>query len=270
MRLAGRRIRVVATLGAAVLIGAAGACNALLGNEDARLASEAGADGGPEAHSDGGHRADADARTTQDADARAADTWGPDAPMIVDARAEAADAKAEAGDAKAEAAACDGGGFLGDDSNCGRCGHDCAGGMCMGTQCQPVVLATLGASIEPRFIATDGAGTVFFTTSATVEWCSTAGCDAGAGTLDSLGGGAGAIAYSPLSYPSVDPKPGIVFWNATNQVMVSNSKIPGASMVAAEADPLTGVAVYDGLLCWTSTRNSACCVFDTVSGCSSV
>ena len=49
-----------------------------------------------------------------------------------------------------------------DPSNCGACGHDCVGGGCIASVCQPVVLATVtkGASSLWR-IATDGTHVVF-------------------------------------------------------------------------------------------------------------
>ncbi len=49
-----------------------------------------------------------------------------------------------------------------DPKNCGRCGHDCAGGACVAGQCQPQVVFT-SAEVVPRVIVTD-ATSIYFTT----------------------------------------------------------------------------------------------------------
>lgn len=58
------------------------------------------------------------------------------------------------------AAPCNAASLVTDPANCGRCGHDCAGGTCMGSVCQPVIISTgLGA---PTGLAVD-ATTVYVT-----------------------------------------------------------------------------------------------------------
>jgi hypothetical protein len=61
-------------------------------------------------------------------------------------------------------------------ASCGRCGHDCGGGICTGGVCQPYTLAS-GVD-APRALTVVGS-TVYFTTHATsgsVSACSTGGC----------------------------------------------------------------------------------------------
>jgi hypothetical protein len=127
------------------------------------------------------------------ADARPDGTSPPPAPdgpgdatadMTVDARAEASkDAAADKAtpkdallDVVCSADTSD------DPLNCGSCGHDCLGGTCVASQCQPIVLAT---SDNPEEIAVQGS-TLYWTTGGTIN--TVYSCDVSSCTPGNAGG----------------------------------------------------------------------------------
>lgn len=69
-----------------------------------------------------------------------------------------------------------------DAANCGRCGHDCQGGTCTASKCDPVTLAALQK--EPNGIALDGTNVYFTTGGGSVSLVPKAG-----GTLKALATG---------------------------------------------------------------------------------
>ncbi len=77
---------------------------------------------------------------------------------------DAGDGGAMPPDAAPEAALgppCPAGGRVGDDQNCGRCGHSCLGGACAGGTCQPFLLASAQSGF-PSAIAVDPSGNVYW------------------------------------------------------------------------------------------------------------
>jgi hypothetical protein len=67
------------------------------------------------------------------------------------------DAAADAGKAPTDSAAtCTAADTTSDTHNCGACGHDCLGGQCSNSACQPVALVAEDAGVSPWGLAQDG------------------------------------------------------------------------------------------------------------------
>lgn len=132
-----------------------------------------------------------------------------------------------------------------DGANCGACGHDCLGGGCAGSMCQPVVLAS---GQNPQDIAADGTNVYWLNLNATdetVKQCAVSNCS---GTMITLGHSAtpGRIAVSSTT----------VFWTTGTSGTLVACTIGGCAgtpiQIATGTEP-RGIAVLpDGAhIVWT-------------------
>ncbi len=102
-----------------------------------------------------------------------------------------------------------------DPHNCGRCGHDCLGGTCSASACQPVVLVS-GIVFESGPILSGAS--LYWGTQSDMETCPTSGCPMGATqvsplylpTMGSIGFPVSMVADSTQLYWTQDGPPGTV------------------------------------------------------------
>jgi len=121
-----------------------------------------------------------------------------------------------------------------DPKNCGTCGHPCQGGMCFGSQCQPVALGTF--SDTPADIAI-GSSFVYAAIASgsmnggTVARCSVSGCTTGAGAEVF-------VMNQPQYMDSIVANSAGVFWTGLQAA-------GGSAAGCAPADCSKGVVTYE-------------------------
>lgn len=132
-----------------------------------------------------------------------------------------------------------------DSANCGVCGHDCQGGLCTASECQPVILAsTQGATVG---IAVDSTH-VYYT-----SW------SAGKVMKVPIGGGTPTTIATGLSTPAgiaVDSTS--VYWVAYNAGNVYKAPLGGGNatvLASTQSSPLN-IAVDATNVYWTNTGGS--------------
>jgi hypothetical protein len=132
-------------------------------------------------------------------------------------------------------------------SNCGRCGHSCQGGACVGGVCQPVVLASGQSS--PADLAVD---------STSVFWADFV--NPGAVYKVSIGGGAITTLSSGDNSPNRVALSGKnLYWADTGGIPSTSGKIQVAptaggtvTTLASGQDTPVGIAVSDTNIYWGS------------------
>src|SRR5215472_8465185 len=157
----------------------------------------------------------------------AADRWtdatGGDTGVDVDVFETAPDSAIDSAADVAREAALDGGGcdadLTKDPANCGACEHDCLGGSCAGSACQPVALAT--RPVGPQGLATDS-NNVYWTSSGagTVDQCALSGC----------GGTRVQLANGQAQPNSVAVGGGAVFWTDYTGADIMSCPIGGGTV----------------------------------------
>ncbi len=185
------------------------------------------ADGGPDA---GSEASGMDGRPDGPPNEMPADGAPPDAPADV-----SSDALPEAGPCASDAS------LASDPQNCGRCGHDCLGGACMGGVCQPVTLYDRLDFLTSLVV--DDVNLYWETTSVT------------AGALSygpKTGGTATVISMSPMPTSGLAVDDASVYWTSRNSILgcpKPPAACPSANvLVAASA---TAIVVDSTRLYWT-------------------
>ncbi len=131
-----------------------------------------------------------------------------------------------------------------DPKNCGACGHDCLGGACKASVCQPVVLAT--GQTSPMAIALNSTYVfwVNFTTPGGIMRCAKSGCPNGPTQL--------ATASNPRTVAADETN---VYWGAQDQSIsqcpvggcINNAPTP---VVTNQGSPIYSIAIDATNIYW--------------------
>ncbi len=155
------------------------------------------------------------------------------------------DAASDAGKASTDAAPCTAADTTSDTHNCGACGHDCLGGQCSSSACQPVALISDDAGVSPWGLAQDG--TYLYWT------------DLPNGTVNrtnKVGGGTTVMTTQTSGPHPIAVDDAGMYWETTTvSGFARRAPVPRAlsmpSLVANVSGPVLSVAIDDQSVYWT-------------------